>query len=168
MYDAFFSLGPDINYGGYKDKLTTGNTNFEKLSMTADSGGVLRSFLATEENFQFVKSMQAKNLIVPVQADIGGPKALRAIADYLRERRAIVTAFYISNVEQYLFGQTIDKATDVNGGFQGFTRNLAALPVDADESAASHSRQSRRRARRVQPRPPCRIAAFVAAIAPAG
>jgi hypothetical protein len=162
VYDAFFSLGPDINYGGYKDKLTTGNTNFEKLSTTADGAGVRRSFLATEESFQLVKSMQTKNLIVPVQADIGGPKALRAIADYLRERRTIVRAFYISNVEQYLFGQTIDKATDVNGGFSGFARNLAALPVDAESLLLRTP--SPPNTRGIRPPPPCRIAAFLAAI----
>jgi hypothetical protein len=53
-----------------------------------------------------VKALQAKNLIIPVQGDFGGSKTLRAIGDYLREKNLLVNAFYISNVEQYLLGQT--------------------------------------------------------------
>ena len=37
-----------------------------------------RSYLATEESFGFVKEMQARNLIVPVIGDFGGPGALGA------------------------------------------------------------------------------------------
>ena len=131
VYSAFFTLGPAINYAGTQPRLTTGNTDFAKLSLSADRQGTRRSFLATDGNFQLLKTMHARNLIVPVQGDFGGPTTLRAVGDYLRAHGTIVNAFYISNVEQYLFGRSSAPATDVNGGWQRFYDNLAALPADA-------------------------------------
>ena len=46
--------------------------------------------------------MQQKNLIVPVVGDFAGPKALRAVGQYLKDHDATLAAFYVSNVEQYL------------------------------------------------------------------
>ena len=157
VYNAFFRLGPDINYAGYQTKLTTGNVNFAKLSLTADSAGVLRSFLGSEENFKLIKSMQERNLIVPVEADIAGPRAVRGIGDYVRARNAKVTAFYISNVEQYLFGRSVAKETDINGGSKGFYDNLATLPMESTSVLV----------RGYGPRFPavCRVADFLKAVA---
>ena len=71
--------------------------------MVADDGkGQNRSFLASEENFLVLKELHQKNLLVPVVGNFAGPKALRAVGRYLKEREAIVSAFYLSNVEQYL------------------------------------------------------------------
>ncbi len=82
--------------------------------------GEPRSFLSSEENFQTVKTLHDKNLIVPVSGDFGGPKALRAIGSYLKERGGSVTAFYVSNVEQYLFQ---------DGKQTAFYENVATLPL---------------------------------------
>ena len=49
-------------------------------------------------------------------------RSLRAVGRYLRERRAAVSAFYVSNVEQYLFQ---------DGLFDAFAKNVATLPVTA-------------------------------------
>jgi hypothetical protein len=70
---------------------------------------------------------------VPIQADFGGPKALRAIGDFLRARGLSVSAFYISNVEQYLFNPRMPRAPggqEINGGWKAFYENLTALPAD--------------------------------------
>ena len=91
--------------------------------MTAtDADGVTRSFLASEENFNVVKAMEAANLVVPVVGDFGGPSAIRAIAGYLKARRAMVGVFYLSNVEQYLYQ---------DGKWEAFCRNVATLPLNA-------------------------------------
>jgi hypothetical protein len=55
-----------------------------------------------------------------VSGDFAGPKALRAIGAYLKERGATVTAFYVSNVEQYLFQ---------DGKSTAFYENVATLPI---------------------------------------
>jgi hypothetical protein len=67
--------------------------------------------------------MQQRNVLVPLVADFGGPKTLRAIGEYVRRRRAIVSAFYVSNVEEYLQGPAA----------RAFCANVASLPL-ADES----------------------------------
>ena len=58
---------------------------------------------------------------MPIVGDFAGDKALRAVGAYLRRRGATVTAFYTSNVEQYLF-----RGDD----WQRFFANVSTLPVD--------------------------------------
>jgi hypothetical protein len=68
-----------------------------------------------------LKDLEARNLIVPVVGDFGGPKAIRAVGAYLRDRGATVSAFYLSNVEQYL---------RQDSKMPAFCRNSATLPLD--------------------------------------
>jgi L-alanine-DL-glutamate epimerase-like enolase superfamily enzyme len=88
--------------------------------MTArDLSGQSRSFLATGEDFRFVKDLQARNMIVPVVGDFGGPTAMRRVGDYVRGHSTAVRAFYGSNVGVYLnLAQT-----------RAFCASLAALPA---------------------------------------
>jgi hypothetical protein len=86
-----------------------------------DLAGRHWSYLATEDNFRYVKEMQRKNLIVPLVGDFAGPSVIRNIGRYLKARQATVTAFYVSNVERYLAGPQ----------WQAFYWNVATLPVDA-------------------------------------
>ena len=81
-----------------------------------------RSYLATESNFRVVKEMEEKNLIIGVTGDFTGPKALRTVGNYVREHHATITAFYVSNVEFYLYRQGDD--------WKRFYDNVATLPVD--------------------------------------
>jgi hypothetical protein len=87
----------------------------------ADLAGRNRGFLASEENFDIVQELEGKNLIVPVVGDFAGDKAILGIGRYLKERKAVVDVFYVSNVERYLFEQ----------GAHGkrFYTNLGALPL---------------------------------------
>ena len=89
------------------------------LLVEVDRQGVHRSFVATEEDFQFVKAMHAADRIVPIVGDIAGSEALKAVAKYLGDNGRQVTAFYTSNIEQYLFR---------NGAFASFITNLGRLP----------------------------------------
>jgi hypothetical protein len=69
-----------------------------------------------------MREMETKNLIVSLVGDFGGRKALRAVGQYLKDHDAIVTAFYTSNVEQYLFQ---------DNGWRNFYGNVATLPMDS-------------------------------------
>jgi len=90
--------------------------------MTADDGtGTERSYLANEENFKVLRNLQTKNLLVPVVGDFGGPKALREVGDYLKSVGGMVSAFYLSNVEQYL---------ENDGKTSAFLSSVATLPID--------------------------------------
>src|SRR5205814_2337742 len=91
--------------------------------MTMDDGtGKNRSYLGSEENYRMVRDMEMKNLIVPLVGDFGGPKAIRTIGQYLKDHDAKVTAFYLSNVEQYLFQDS---------SWRRFYANVATLPMDS-------------------------------------
>jgi len=92
------------------------------LLLENDRAGHQLSFLASETAFQFVRSLQARDRIVPVVGDVSGPKAMRAIAADMTARRLRLSAFYISNIEYYLF-------QDQN--FGPYAENVARLPHDA-------------------------------------
>src|ERR1700682_3660107 len=91
------------------------------IATDADNLGVARSYLASEENFRFMKDLESRNLVVPVVGNFAGPKAIRAVGAYLKQRDATVSAFYLSNVEQYLRLQR---------GWNTFCANVATLPID--------------------------------------
>jgi len=63
-----------------------------------------------------------KNLLIPVVGDFAGPRAIRSVGEYLRNHSSTVTAFYTSNVEQYLFQNDV---------WREFYANLATLPVNS-------------------------------------
>lgn len=125
VYRSFYAGGPDLTYNG------VGGSGFgrsrmpsygELMQMT-DGEGANRSYMGSEENFKILQELEKKNLIVPIVGDFAGPKAIRAVAAYLKQHDAFVTAFYLSNVEQYLFQQDDD--------WSKFYHNVETLPVDA-------------------------------------
>ena len=90
-----------------------------ELLLETDRQGVPQGYLASEEDFQFVKRLHADHRIVPVVGDLAGSSALAAIARLLRQEDLQVTAFYTSNVEFYLFR---------DARFGDFVANLRRLP----------------------------------------
>ncbi|HEX4681561.1 MAG TPA: hypothetical protein VH277_02565 [Gemmatimonadaceae bacterium] len=126
-YGAFFGGGPELNYsypnrfgGGFG---RGGMPTYATLQQATDSAGKNWAYLATEANYRWLKDFESKNLLVPVVGDFAGPKAIRSVAQYLKDHHAIASAFYTSNVEQYLWQQA-DEA-------QRFYRNVATLPLDS-------------------------------------
>ncbi len=111
-----------LSGGGGGSGRGTGFPTYEDLMMQTDWEGAARSYLASEANYASLKAMQEKNLIVPVVGNFAGPKALRAIGRYIREHEGVISAFYVSNVEQYLYQ---------DGVFSDFARNVATLPIDS-------------------------------------
>src|SRR5882672_9630019 len=71
----------------------------KELIVQPDQHGKLGNFLASKEDYEFVRDLHRRNLIIPVVGDFAGKKALAAIGDYLRKAGFKVTAFYTSNVE---------------------------------------------------------------------
>jgi hypothetical protein len=94
------------------------------LLVQKDLHGKPGNFLASTEDYNFVRSMQNRNLIVPVVGDFGGGKALAAVGEYLKNNKYRVTAFYLSNVEIVLFD------FERRSLFPEFVRNVKSLPID--------------------------------------
>jgi hypothetical protein len=100
--------------------------NYAELMTASDRQGGKRSYLASEDQYRVIRDLEGRNLIVPLTGDFGGDKALRAVGRYLTDHNATVTAFYLSNVERYLFQITGNQ----NGGWRNFYGNVTALPLD--------------------------------------
>ena len=143
VYRTFFDAGPGIPYPGRNFGGFFYGGSYADLMTATDDDGQPRSYLASEDNFQFLREMHRQNLIVPLVGDFAGTKAIRAAAGYLKEHQATVTTFYTSNVEQYLFEQADD--------WQRFYTNLATLPLDSSSTLirSSHFAPAGARLRRV-------------------
>ncbi|MBI3652787.1 MAG: hypothetical protein HY231_17325 [Acidobacteria bacterium] len=119
IYKSFRDEGLDIAYrvdsswGGYFP-------TFREIIAETDLNNKQGNFLASVSDYDFVREMQRKNLIIPVVGDFGGKKAIAAVGEYLKKNNFTVTAFYTSNVEQYLFG---------SGVFEAFANNVKKLPL---------------------------------------
>jgi hypothetical protein len=128
VYSAFYMVGPDLTYSfsnnarGFPRRMPT----YGELAIETDADGHALGYLATEKSFRALADMQKRNLIVPIVGDFAGEKALRSVGKYLRDNGATVTAFYLSNVEQYLFQQT--------DAWRRFFDNVATLPVDTSST----------------------------------
>jgi hypothetical protein len=147
IYGGFFSDGPELTYSSYGVNGSTPGgfgrgrrggragigggfggpggafAGYGTLQMEEDAKGVNHAYLASDDNFAFLKSFETKNLIVPLTGDFAGPKALRAVGAWVRQHGAVVTTIYTSNVEQYLFMQDDD--------WSRYYQNISTLPIDA-------------------------------------
>ena len=125
VYRAFFDAGNAFSYvgGSYAG---FGGVSYAELMTATDQTGQARSYLASEENFQTVREMHKKNLIIPVVGNFAGVKALRKVGQYIRDHGSTVTAFYTSNVEQYLFQQDND--------WRKFLTNVSTFPLDGSST----------------------------------
>ena len=119
VYKSFRDEGFEIAYrvdgswGGYFP-------TFKEILAGMDLNGKQGNFLASVDDYNYVRDLHRKNMIIPVVGDFGGKKALVAVGDYLRKNGFTVTAFYTSNVEQYLFS---------GGSFASFVANVRKLPI---------------------------------------
>jgi hypothetical protein len=123
VYSAFRTMGLDVSFrfGGGTGYGYGWFPTLADLIMQKDPQGRLGNFLASDDDYQFVRRLQRLNRIIPVVGDFAGPKALASVGRYLAGHHYVVSAFYTSNVEQFLFQ---------NGGYDYFLENVRALPAD--------------------------------------
>jgi len=118
IYRQFCASGPELRWSpDSRDWIPT----YAELMVQRGQDGLPRGFLASEDGFRTVKTMEQTNRVVPIVGDFGGTHALDGIARYLVAHDLIVDVFYTSNVEPYLRGGAVER----------FQANVAALPADA-------------------------------------
>ena len=125
VYRAFYWYGPWMTYTANASLTTSpgaAGTTYRALMTQADATRQEYSYLASEERFNTVKDLHSRNLIVPVVGNFAGPKALRAVGDYVRAHGGVITAFYLSNVESYLRRD--------NTSWPAFCSSVATFPLD--------------------------------------
>jgi len=121
IHRAFFEAGPDLKFTSRNRPPRYYYPSYRDLLLEKDLTGKNGNYLASEEDFRFLKSLEDRNLIIPVVGNLAGSQALKSIAQFLRERGDYVSAFYTSNVEFYLM-----RGDD----FERFAENLKQLPRD--------------------------------------
>lgn len=119
FHNVFTSQGPALRFNTFGRAPQPYYPDYRQLLSSTDLTGRQSSYLAHESDFQVVKSLQDRNLVIPVVGDFGGEKALAAVGAWIRARGEVVSAFYTSNVEQYLFR---------DGSFRAFAATVARLP----------------------------------------
>ena len=135
---SFYTNGPDIHFWSAGPSPPDAvRPSYRQLMTALDLSGQERSFLSEDGAFAFVKDLHARNKIVPVIGDFGGPAAIRAIGRTVREHGDAVQAFYASNVAVYL----------TNRQMAAFCASLATLPaasgawfIESDAVRSFHSK----------------------------
>ncbi len=129
VYGNFYREGLGIafrfgNYGRYSFRRGRFGRfpSMRDLIEQPDPHGNPGNYLASREDYEFIRDLHRRNRIIPLVGDFAGEKALRAIGTYLRKNSYLVTAFYTSNVEQYLFQ---------DGLFGHFADNVKTLPISS-------------------------------------
>jgi hypothetical protein len=120
IFRVFYQGGPRMDYAYSSRSPNASVPSYYNLMVATDGRGKNWAFLANDENYRFIRAMQQKNLIVPIVGDFAGPKAIKAVAQYLKDNSATVSVFYISNVEDYL-----------SSSWAEYRANLASLPVES-------------------------------------
>jgi len=92
-----------------------------ELLVAKEPGGGASGFLADEGSFRFVQEMEREGRIIPVVGDFAGDRAMPGVAAAIRDKGLRVSAFYVSNVEQYLLEPKV---------WAKWVRNVKAMPVD--------------------------------------
>jgi hypothetical protein len=119
IHGRFAASGLDLQYESLNRPSRRNYPTFRELILERDLDGTQANYFVNEDDFQFVKSLHAQNLIVPVVGNLAGSHALRAIGRDIAARGERVSTLYVSNVEFYLMRE---------GTFEGFADNVRTLP----------------------------------------
>jgi hypothetical protein len=122
FHGAFIQRGMALQFNSHGRPPQSHYPTLRDLIVATDRAGHAWHYLAAEADYQFVRQLHARDRIIPVVGDVSGPHALRAIGRAIAARGERVTAFYISNVESYLYR---------DGAYGRFMANLNVLPRDA-------------------------------------
>ena len=123
FHDAFISEGLSLQFTSTGRSAQSYYPTLRQLILEHDASGKQRGYLASEGDFQFIKSMHRRNLIIPVTGDLSGSHALPEIGRYLREHGDRISVLYASNVEDYLIR---------DGRFSAYAAVVRALPRDTN------------------------------------
>jgi hypothetical protein len=119
IFNVFFRGGPRMDYGFASTAPNPYVPSYHALVVATDSRGKNWVYLNREDSYKYIREVQQKNLIVPLVGDFTGTKAIRTVAQYVKDHGSTISVFYISNVEDY-----------IQSKWPGYLSNLAALPSD--------------------------------------
>jgi hypothetical protein len=121
FHTTFMNAGPDLRYSSHGRAPRPSYPTYRQLLQSTDRDGDQANILVEEDDYAFQRTLEQNNLVIPVVGDFAGPHALRAVGEYIRNAGMTVSAFYLSNVEFYLWQ---------DGIFDTFAHSVTSLPYD--------------------------------------
>jgi hypothetical protein len=121
IHEEFFTAGLDLKFTSHNRSPRAYYPSYRDLLLEKDLTGKQCNYLVVEDDFQFMRSLENRNLLIPTVGNFAGDKAFTEVGKILKERGEKVTAFYTSNVEYYLMGDT---------SFDRYAENVRRLPID--------------------------------------
>jgi hypothetical protein len=120
IHRRFARDGLDLRFNSHGRPPRPSYPTLRRLLLERDRRGRSMNYLADEEGYRYVAAMQRANRVIPVVGDLAGDWAVRAIGEEASRRELVVSAFYVSNIEFYLFE---------DDAFPRYIANLESLPV---------------------------------------
>ncbi len=119
FHDTFMSQGLALRFTSIGRAPRPYYPTLRDLLRETDRAGRQANYLASEADFQYLKELHHRNLIIPIVGDLAGPKAVAGAGRFVRERGLVVSVLYASNAEDYVMR---------DGGFARYVQNVASLP----------------------------------------
>ena len=123
VYGSFFREQLEIRFNSHGRRPMPYHPTYGRLLLGRSPSGRPSHFLASYEDYTYVRDLVVQGRVVPVVGDFAGPHALRSIGRFLEEQGERVSALYVSNVEFYLLR---------SGRFDSYVENVRALPLQND------------------------------------
>lgn len=122
FHRTFIDAGLSLKFQSWGRAPRSYYPTYRELLLETDIEHHQGNFLVSEDDFQFVRGLQRRDLIIPVVGDLAGPTAIVSVGRAIRQRGEQLSAFYVSNVELYLFQA---------GVFSRYVDNLSTIPRDS-------------------------------------
>jgi hypothetical protein len=119
FHQAFIDAGLGLQFHSFGRAPQPYYPTLRDLLLATDASGHAWNYLASEDDFQFLRALEGRDGVIPVVGDVAGPHAMRAVAAEIAQRGDHVSVFYVSNVENYLFQE---------GAFPRYEENITRLP----------------------------------------
>jgi hypothetical protein len=123
FHDTFISQALSLRFTSIGRAPRPYYPTLRDLLLETDRSGRQANYLASEADFQYLKELHHRNLIIPIVGDLAGERALAGAGRFARERGLVVSALYASNAEDYVMR---------DGGFTRYVQNVASLPRAAN------------------------------------
>jgi hypothetical protein len=122
FHHTFIDAGLSLKFQSFGRAPRSYYPTYRELLYETDRQGRRANFLVSEDDYQFVRGLQQRDLIIPVVGNLAGPTALASIGRAIRQRGETLSVLYASNVELYLFQ---------GGLFQRFADTVSGMPRNA-------------------------------------
>jgi hypothetical protein len=122
FHREFIRYGLDLQFTSTGRQPRYYYPTLRELILERDLEGNRAGYLATEDAWRFLKSLQARDRVIPVVGNLAGTLAFPAVSREIAARNERVSALYVSNVEMYIWR---------DGSFPQFAATAARMPRDA-------------------------------------